>query len=288
MAKRVLSEEEIVKDRLAYMGTLAGGLAHEVRSPLNSIHLNIELLGRGGCQAKDKDEEDKFHKRIDRIKGEVDNLQKILTEFLQFARPPKVKYLATNIQDYLHDVVEFIEPELASGSTKIRFDIDEHAYPVLIDRAQLEQVLQNLIFNARDAMGCGNIWIRTREDEFHVIIDIEDEGPGIAIDKQDSVFDAFFTTKDHGTGLGLGISRRIVAEHHGKLQLSSPVKNGKGTCFSIHLPKEKLLGDPSCGPELEPDSAVTQHFTGPVPLLNSAPAAAHQPNQAPDQEDDQP
>jgi K+-sensing histidine kinase KdpD len=109
----------------------------------------------------------------------------------------------------------------------------------------MEQVLQNIIFNARDAMGSGNIWIRTREDEFYVVIEIEDEGPGIPVDEQEKVFNAFYTTKDHGTGLGLGICRRIVVEHQGKLKLNSPVRNGKGTCFTLSLPKEKLLGDPT-------------------------------------------
>jgi signal transduction histidine kinase len=242
MAKRVLSEEEIVKDRLAYLGTMAGGLAHEVRSPLNSIHMNVELLERDGCQSGDEDKEKKFQKRISRIKDEVSNLQKTLTEFLQFARPPGVKRLATDIRDFIYDVVEFIQEELSRANVKVRFDISEHDYPVLIDRRQMEQVLQNLIFNARDAMEeGGTIQIRTGEDDKCIYIDIEDSGPGILLENQAKVFDAFFTTKTKGTGLGLGITRRIIDEHQGQLQFSSPVKNGNGTCFRITLPKEKLL-----------------------------------------------
>jgi signal transduction histidine kinase len=246
MAKRVLSEEELVKDRLAYMGTLAGGLAHEVRSPLNSIHLNVELLERSGCHPATQEEEAKFNKRIGRIKSEVANLQKILTEFLQFARPPGVKRLATNIKDYLYDVVEFIDPELTSSSVKVRFDIEDHEYPVLIDRRQIEQVLQNIIFNARDAMGGGGtIILRTREDDYHIHIEVEDEGPGIDPEDHEKVFEAFYTTKEHGTGLGLGICRRIMVEHQGRLGLISPVKNGRGARFILSLPKEKLLGHAS-------------------------------------------
>ena len=243
MAKRVLSEEELVKDRLAYMGTLAGGLAHEVRSPLNSIHLNVELLERSGCKASGLEDENKFNKRIGRIKSEVANLQKILTEFLQFARPPGVKRLATNIRDYLYDVVEFIHPELTSSAIKVRFDIGKHEYPVLIDRRQIEQVLQNIIFNARDAMTQGgNIVIKTREDDHHIHIELEDEGPGIDPEDHEKIFEAFYTTKEHGTGLGLGICRRIISEHQGRLSLASPVKNGRGARFILSLPKEKLLG----------------------------------------------
>lgn len=242
MAKRVLSEEEIVKDRLAYLGTMAGGLAHEVRSPLNSIHMNVELLEREGCRAESSELEDKFNKRISRIKSEVTNLQNTLTEFLQFARPPGVKRLATDIRDYIHDVVEFIQEELSRSNVTIKFDIAEHSYPVLIDRRQMEQVLQNLIFNARDAMnGEGMIMISTKEDEKNIFIELEDNGPGISLEDQPKIYDAFFTTKAKGTGLGLGITRRIIDEHQGNLQFFSPVKNGRGTCFRITLPKEKLL-----------------------------------------------
>ena len=254
MAKRVLSEEEIVKDRLAYMGTLAGGLAHEVRSPLNSIHLNVELLERSGCHPETQEDEQKFHKRISRIKGEVDNLQKILTEFLQFARPPGVKRLATNIRDYLYDVVEFIDPELKVSGVKVKLEIADHDYPVLMDRRQVEQVLQNLIFNARDAVERGGVVkIRTCEEEYHIHIEIEDDGPGIQLEDQERVFDAFYTTKEHGTGLGLGICRRIISEHQGRLWFESPVKNGKGTRFVISLPKEKLLAhpEPALGKEID-------------------------------------
>jgi two-component system NtrC family sensor kinase len=139
-------------------------------------------------------------------------------------------------------VVEFIQEELSRANVKVRFDISEHDYPVLIDRRQMEQVLQNLIFNARDAMEeGGTIQIRTGEDDKCIYIDIEDSGPGILLENQAKVFDAFFTTKTKGTGLGLGITRRIIDEHQGQLQFSSPVKNGNGTCFRITLPKEKLL-----------------------------------------------
>jgi len=242
VAKRVLSEEEIVKERLAYLGTMAGGLAHEVRSPLNSIHLNIELIERAGCRPSTPEEEAKFFKRVGRVKEEVSSLQKILTEFLQFARPPGVQRLATDIRDFIHDVVEFIQPELEAEDIKVRFDIAEHEYPILVDRRQMEQVINNILFNARDAMGRGGvITLRTQEEGHSVIIEVEDEGPGIAPEDHEKIFEAFYTTKETGTGLGLGISRRIVQEHGGRLTLRSPVKQGRGTVFRIFLPKEKLL-----------------------------------------------
>ena len=238
----------MVKDRLAYMGTLAGGLAHEVRSPLNSIHLNVELLERAGCNLTGEGK-DNFEKRIRRIKEEVHHLQKTLTEFLQFARPPGVKRLATDIKDFIYDTVEFLSPELEKAGIKVKLDIAEHKYPVLIDQSQMEQVLQNLIFNARDAMPKGGtITIATMEKGDRIRILIEDEGSGIDPEVLPHIFDAFYTTKASGTGLGLGIARRIVAEHGGRLEVTSPLKNGTGSLFVIELPKEKLLNRASEAP----------------------------------------
>ena len=159
-------------------------------------------------------------------------MQNTLTEFLQFARPPGVKRLATDIRDYIHDVIEFIHEELSRSNVTVKFDIAEHDYPVLIDRRQMEQVLHNLIFNARDAMdGEGTITITTGEDDMNILIDIEDNGPGIEPEDQEKVFDAFFTTKAKGTGLGLGITKRIVDEHNGQLQFTSPCKKWSGNLF---------------------------------------------------------
>ncbi len=246
MAKRIhFSEEEIFRDRLAYLGTLAGGLAHEVRSPLNSIHLNVELLERTGCSS---DKEDVFRKRIGRIKDEVQSLQQTLTEFLQFARPPQIERLATSVPDFIYDVIEFVEPEITQHKIRISYCGEEHAYPILIDRRQMGQVLLNLIFNARDSIcekGGSQIIIRSSEEEYHVKIEVEDDGSGIDEDIMPKLFDAFFTTKSKGTGLGLGIAKRIVYEHGGDLSVKSPVSNSRGCIFTIRLPKEKLLKDAS-------------------------------------------
>ena len=244
MAKRVhLSEEDILKDRLVYVGTLAGGLAHEVRSPLNSIHLNVELLEMAGCKLEGEDEQ-LFFRRIKRIKDEVANLQKTLTEFLQFAKPPGVQRLATSIKDFLYDVIEFVQPELISEGVRLKIECGQHDYPILIDRRQMGQVLMNLLFNARDAVleaGGGHIALRTFEEESHVRMEIEDDGQGIDEETLPKIFDAFYTTKEKGTGLGLGIAKRIVYEHGGTMDVRTPVVDGRGSCFIIRLPKEKLL-----------------------------------------------
>ncbi len=250
MAKRVhLSEEEIIKDRLAYVGTLAGGLAHEVRSPLNSIHLNVELLEKAGCHLQGP-EEAAFHRKLARIKEEVSNLQKTLTEFLQFAHPPSIELLPTFLKDFLYDIVEFIEPELKQEGIRITLEAGEHPYPVLMDRRQMGQVVLNLIFNARDAVkqaGACSITVRSAEEEQAVRIEIEDDGCGIDDEIQPRIFDAFFTTKERGTGLGLGIVRRIVYEHGGSIDVRSPLKQGRGSLFTVRLPKEKLLDRASGG-----------------------------------------
>lgn len=224
------------------MGTLTGGLAHEVRSPLSALKTNIELIERAGCKLEGEAEK-KFYRRVARIKEEVTNLQKTLTEFLQFAGPSGIHLMATDIPSYLQDLVEFLAPELEQSKVKLHMELDEHNYPVLMDRRQMRQVIQNLVFNARDAIGRegGNVWIRSHDAETQVMIEIEDDGPGIPHDILDKIYQPFFTTKPNGTGLGLGIASRIVYEHNGVIDILSPVKNDKGSRFTLIMPKEKLL-----------------------------------------------
>ncbi|MBF0243733.1 MAG: hypothetical protein HQL31_00485 [Planctomycetes bacterium] len=243
MARKIhLSEEDILKDRLAYVGTLAGGLAHEVRSPLNSIHLNVELLERAGCHLEEGESTEKFFKRIRRIKEEVGDLQKILTEFLQFAGPPALQMMAVDLRDFIYDVVEFVDPEMHQAGIKMKVQCEEHPYPVLADRRQMEQVMLNLLFNAKDASKPGDtISVRTFDLAHSVGIEIEDEGTGIDDKVLPRLFEPYFTTKKSGTGLGLGIAKRIIYEHGGIIEVKSPMKNDCGTLFRITLPKEKLL-----------------------------------------------
>ena len=225
--------------RLAYIGTLASGLAHEIRSPLNSIVLNADLLAEElgrlegeGVRA--------FAERIARIRTEAGHLRETLDEFLTFARPPKMEPLPTDVNEYLENVIEFAEPECAERDIRIVREFGEEIYPVLLDAGQFRQVILNLLANAREAIGeHGEIRLATREEGGTVEIRISDNGGGVPEAVTARIFDVFFTTREKGTGLGLGIARRITEEHGGRLYLEN--RPDRGATFVVRLPRGKFL-----------------------------------------------
>jgi len=227
------------RERLAYIGTLAAGLAHEIRNPLNAIRMNVELLeadlaGSGGALGGEPGT------RLGRIKREAVQLQAILDEFLAFARPPKMEVMATDLNQFLADLLEFFEPECRAAGVTIRREFAEDPYPVRIDPAQFKHVILNLLKNAAEAIGeRGEITVSTRELEREVQIRITDNGGGVRSGEEEKVFEVFFSTKESGTGLGLAIARRIVEEHGGRLRLEN--RPGLGAAFVIVLPKGIFL-----------------------------------------------
>lgn len=233
------SEAEEREARLAYLGTLAAGLAHEIRSPLEAMKTTAELLLED-IPGLPEETRRVFADRVERIRREAEGLKKTLDEFLAFARPPKTERFPTNLNAYLKEVLEFAQPEFERHDIRIVTDFQEDLYPVLLDQAQFTQVILNLLQNAREAIGeHGEVHILTREVGEAVEIRIEDNGGGIPGNIEDKVFEVFFTTKEHGTGLGLGIARRVVEEHEGTIRLEN--RPGAGTTFVVLLPKGKFL-----------------------------------------------
>jgi signal transduction histidine kinase len=231
---------EETASRLAYIGTLASGLAHEIRSPLNAMKLNLDLLNEQ-LEKVSPDSRDEFKTRIGIIGRELDGLQKLLTDFLKFARPPQMMPLATDVNDLLTQVSDLVEPECRAKHIEIVKDFQKDLYPVSLDHHQFgRSVLLNLMTNAREQIGeHGTITLRTRETPDNVEIHIEDNGGGVSPDNEKHIFELFFSTKEHGTGLGLPIARRIVQEHGGDLILEN--HPGKGAHFIVKLPKSKIL-----------------------------------------------
>jgi signal transduction histidine kinase len=237
-AERQAADERA--SRLAYLGTLASGLAHEIRSPLGSIKLNLELL-REKLDGVAPEQRAEFESRLKIIGREVDGLQELLTEFLSFARPPKMNLLATDLNELVSQVVELVEPECRERNIEIRKDFQRDLYPVALDQHQFGRgVLLNLMTNAREQIKeHGTITLRTREGEHDIEVRVEDNGGGVPPDLEERVFDLFFSTKAHGTGLGLAIARRICQEHGGELLLEN--HPGRGATFIVRLPKSKIL-----------------------------------------------
>jgi signal transduction histidine kinase len=237
-AERQAADERA--SRLAYVGTLASGLAHEIRSPLGSIKLNLELL-KEELSGVPPGRRAAFESRLKLIEREVDGLQELLTEFLTFARPPKMNLLATDLNELVSQVIELVEPECRKAHIEVQRDFQKDLYPVALDQHQFGRgVLLNLLANAREQIGeQGTITLRTREREHDIEVHVEDNGGGVARDLEERIFDLFFSTKEHGTGLGLAIARRICQEHGGELVLEN--HPGRGARFIVRLPKSKIL-----------------------------------------------
>jgi signal transduction histidine kinase len=226
--------------RLAYVGTLASGLAHEIRSPLNAVKLNLDLL-REDVDAVADAQREEFKRRLELIAREVDGLQDLLTEFLTFAKPPSMELLPTDLNQMLVDMEQFIAPACKQRHIQIVKDFQKELYPVPLDQNQFGRgVIINLLTNAMEAIKThGTITLRTRENQDNIEIHVEDDGGGVDPPNEGRIFELFFSTKDHGTGLGLAIARRIVQEHGGELILQNHFK--RGATFIIRLPKSKIL-----------------------------------------------
>jgi signal transduction histidine kinase len=234
-------------ERLARLGALLAGFAHEVRNPLSTIGLNLQLVLEEFQQAETARDK-RTHKRLATVEAEVRRLQKILEEFLRFARAPEPKIEPVDLNQRLAALVEFHEPDVAEGGVSLRFYPGAGIGLVPADWDHVQAAVVNLVRNAKDATpNGGQILVSTLREGGHVLIRVTDTGAGIAPELQGKVMDPYFSTKKSGTGLGLPTAQRVAEEHGGSLRLQSEV--GKGTQFTLRLPS------PSGAPEgTEPQS----------------------------------
>jgi len=226
------------------LNTLTRKLIHEIRNPLNSVSLNLQLLEENlsklDTEYKHNQREtinfdkDKAIVQVERISREVDRLNRILKDFSRYAKLPELEFQDTNLEKLIEEVINFIEPETERQNIKLVRNIE--SLPIVkIDPAQIKQTLFNLIINANQAMlEGGKLTISARLDGNNVIIEIEDTGHGIPTEIQEEIFDLFVSTKKEGTGIGLAIAKQVVESHGGKIEIKSKV--GEGTKFTIFLP----------------------------------------------------
>jgi signal transduction histidine kinase len=231
----VTEEQEMLRralraERLAAVGTLAAGLAHEVRNPLNSALLQLQVLRRR--MVRPGAGRETLEPIATLIEDEIRRLEHLVTDFLSFARPRPLDLRATDLVEVVRSVQDFVAPELEANGVTVELEMAPALPPLHVDPERLRQVLQNLVRNAVEAMSAGGkVTIRVRPAGDMVEIDIADTGPGFP--EATPVFDAFFTTKPKGTGLGLSIVHRIVSDHGGTLRVRSRPGD---TCFTISLP----------------------------------------------------
>lgn len=222
-------------ERLAAIGTLAASLAHEVRNPLNSIHLQLVLLGRRIGQLAD-DPRRNLSALVDTAQQEITRLDGLVEDFLSLSSMDRLTRRPVNLNEVVRDVILLMGPEARGKDITILEDFDGGVGPVLIDSEKIKQVLINLVRNSIEAMpGGGVLTVSTHSEGNDVRLLIGDTGMGIppGVD----VFDFFMTTKSGGTGLGLPIARRIVEAHGGSLAYES--EPGTGTVFTVALRSDR-------------------------------------------------
>jgi signal transduction histidine kinase len=226
-----LSEQNLRRlDRLASLGMLSAGMAHEIKNGLVAINTFIELLLKKG--------EDKELTEV--VERELKRIDSMVSQMMRFAAPGKNEFAPVRVHELLDHSLRLVEHQL-SGKL-ISLTRNYKAAPDLVrgDEYQLQQAFMNLLFNAIEAMGTngtmtvGTEIVETKPGERCVRIQISDTGPGIAPENLKQLFDPFFTTKKNGTGLGLAICQRIAQEHGGEIRAESETK--KGATFSISLP----------------------------------------------------
>jgi signal transduction histidine kinase len=224
--------ELVQAERLATIGKMAAHITHEVRNPLSSIGLNLELLEEELIEAGPNPEATQL---IAAIQSEVDRLSKITEQYLAAVREPRLELVRENIDDLVRECHAFVEPELARAGVSSSVTVVGDVPRVEVDEARLRQALINLLRNAREALSKGgSVELTVRHDEDTVAIDISDDGPGIPDDVRASIFEPFYTTKRHGTGLGLAVTRSIIDAHEGTIRCEAV--DGGGTRFTIELP----------------------------------------------------
>jgi PAS domain S-box-containing protein len=225
-----MQKQLLQADKMASLGTLAAGIAHEIRNPMATINLNTQILLRD----LSLDQEHQVY-MLD-IQKEVKKIERIISEILEFSKPKPAHLVETSINDVVRSVHEFIGVQLRKHGVQVHLELQQSLLPVLIDPAQISQVLINLVINAMQAMpDGGDLTITTRRDPKKKRVDliVTDTGVGIPTENIDKIFDPFFTNKPEGTGLGLAIARQLLEKNQATIQVESTV--GKGTTFSLRF-----------------------------------------------------
>jgi signal transduction histidine kinase len=221
-------------EHLATLGELATGLAHEIRNPLAGIAGVIEIIGR------DLPQTSPARAVVNDVRQEIARINHIVTDLLQTARPHRPEMKKSDLNTTVEHAVMLGRQQVSAKAIEIILKKDATLRDVEHDSDQMHQVLLNLLLNATQAIeGRGAVTVTLKHEWGFAIIDIADTGRGIAPEHLPNIFRPFYTTKGDGTGLGLSLARRIVEDHHGKLDVSSVV--GRGTTFSVKLPLRQPL-----------------------------------------------
>lgn len=254
---RLLERRARTAERLAEIGTMTSGLAHEIKNPLSTIGLNAQLIQEDlrdishtlPADDPSQDHMRRIQRRFDSLTRETQRLRDILEDFLRFAGRMKLDLAPTDINDLVNELADFFSAQAQASGMQLRTQLAGGPLVVPADASLLKQALLNLLINALQAMsdarqqnkphgGASELLIRTEKvrvlNQDEVRIHVTDTGPGIVPEQREKIFQPYFSTKRGGTGLGLPTARRIIEEHHGSLTFHT--EPGRGTDFVIGLP----------------------------------------------------
>lgn len=233
-------EEDARLQRIESLIRLAAGVAHEIGNPLNSIQIHIELLKQEVAQLA-KSKQASLYKLIDVLRSETTRLDQIVRSFLHATRNPPLRFRVETINEIIEEAVEFLRYEIEKNNILVKLKLDREMPRFLLDRNRLYQVFINLIKNGMDAMPTGGeLTISTSVKDKLCLVQIQDRGEGIEPKDLPHIFEAYYTTKQEGSGLGLTQVYQAIHEHGGRIDVKS--EPGHGSVFSLILPirKEQL------------------------------------------------
>ncbi len=229
---RTLEREQL--SRMTDLMNLTAGIAHEIGNPLNALSIHMQLLKKENRVLPDKHGK-AFTNRLSVMESEINRLDKIIRNFLRATRRAPLRFSLGNLNTLIEEILDVMRPEALRQKVKVEFYEDSKLPLFLMDRLRLYQAMINLIKNSLEAMPRGGrLLMRLTHRDRVAALRIEDSGCGISEEHLPHIFDAFYTTKEQGTGLGLVSVFQAVSEHGGKIDVSSTP--GKGTVFTLYLP----------------------------------------------------
>lgn len=238
--KRKLREEKARAEKIESLINLSAGIAHEIGNPLNSINIHLDLLEKD-LRGVAGDKKEGVLKTLSVIREETKRLDKIIKDFLAATRSKQLQVKMVDINKVIESVCFFLKPEFERKQANLVLNLDEHMQPALFDEERIKQMLINIIKNSIEAIDeKGLVEIETHIKEKLLCISVKDDGCGIPENDVDRIFEAYYTTKDSGAGLGLMIVYNIVRDHGGRIEVRS--REGQGTELNILFPlrRDKL------------------------------------------------
>ena len=235
--ERVSMEERLESERIDSIVRLAAGVAHELGNPLNSLTIHLQLIERKLKKLAKQPDATKLTESLQVCQGEVERLDGIITHFLKAIRPQKLELNELDLLGLVEDVLRVQEAELSNRKLEVKVEVSDDLPIILGDRDQIKQAFFNLVKNAMEAMQPrGSLRILARCDDDFVYLQFVDDGSGISEEDLSKVFQAYYTTKEEGHGLGMMIVERIMREHGGHINIES--RKEAGTAITLQFPQQ--------------------------------------------------